>query len=98
MSYTNDSRSVTSKLDLVPLYLDISTAIPLALIINELVSNSLEHAFPDGRGGAISVGLKEAGDGDYTLSIADDGVGIADDLDLENTKTLGLQLEKLFFE
>jgi len=92
LSYTNGSRSVYTELDLSPLFLDINTAIPLALIINELVSNSLEHAFPDGRKGIISIGLKAAGDGDYTLSVADDGVGISDGLDLENTKTLGLQL------
>ncbi|HUT98263.1 MAG TPA: PAS domain S-box protein [bacterium] len=92
LTYTDDSRFVTPRLDLSPLYLDISTAIPLALIINELVSNSLEHAFPDERKGIISIGLKGAGNGDYTLLVADDGVGISDDLDLENTKTLGLQL------
>jgi two-component sensor histidine kinase len=92
LTYTDDSRFVNPQLDLSPLYLDIGTAIPLALIINELVSNSLEHAFPDDRKGVISIGLKKAGNGDYTLSISDDGVGIPDDLDLENTKTLGLQL------
>ncbi len=92
LTYTDDSRFVTPQLDLSPLYLDINTAIPLALIINELVSNSLEHAFPDGRKGVISIGLHDVGNGDYTLSVADDGVGISDDLDLENTKTLGLQL------
>ncbi len=92
LTYTDDSRFVTPQLDLSPLYLDIGTAIPLALIINELVSNSLEHAFPDDRNGVISIGLKKAGNGDYTLSVSDDGVGIPDDLDLENTKTLGLQL------
>jgi PAS domain S-box-containing protein len=90
LTYTADSRFVTPQLDLSPLFLDISTAIPLALIINELVSNSLEHAFPDGRKGIISIGLKPNGDDDYTLSVADDGVGIRGSL--ENTKTLGLQL------
>ncbi|MCX7021434.1 MAG: PAS domain S-box protein [bacterium] len=92
LTYSDDSRFVTPQLDLSPLYLDISTAIPLALIINELVSNSLEHAFPDDRKGIISIGLKAAGNDDYTLLVADDGVGIPDDFDLENTKTLGLQL------
>jgi PAS domain S-box-containing protein len=92
VTYTNGSRFITPQLDLSPLYLDISTAIPLALVINELVSNSLEHAFPNGRKGVISIALNADGNGNYTLCVADDGVGIADGLDLENTKTLGLQL------
>ncbi|HDR06907.1 MAG TPA: sensor histidine kinase, partial [Candidatus Coatesbacteria bacterium] len=71
---------------------DIDTAIPLALVINELVANALEHAFPDGRRGTITIGLKRAGTTGAVLKIADDGVGLGEEVDFQNTKTLGLQL------
>ena len=69
---------------------DIDTAIPLGLIINELVTNSVKYAFPDGTG-TISVSIK-AGDGESVLVVADDGVGLPEDVELENTDTLGLSL------
>jgi two-component sensor histidine kinase len=71
--------------------LDIDLAIPCGLIINELVSNSLKYAFPDGRSGEIRVGLAREGC-NYTLSVSDDGIGLPSGLDFRNTPTLGLQL------
>jgi two-component sensor histidine kinase len=72
--------------------LGIDTAIPCGLIINELVSNSLKHAFPDGREGQVLVQLGLDSDGVYTLIISDDGVGLPESLDFRNTKSLGLRL------
>jgi len=70
---------------------DIDTAIPIGLIVNELVSNSLKHAFPDGRRGEISIAIQRQ-DHTLTLIYRDDGVGIPDDLDWRNVKSLGLRL------
>jgi two-component sensor histidine kinase len=53
----------------------IDTAIPCGLIINELVSNSLKHAFPGGTG-TITIDMEEQPEGVYTLMISDDGIGI----------------------
>lgn len=60
------------------LQLPLTYAAPVAMIVNELVTNCFKHAFPDGRFGAISVGY-EMREGDFRLRVVDDGVGMADD-------------------
>lgn len=57
------------------LELDLDTAIPVGLIANELITNSLKYAFPQRRVGSISIGLNLGSDQRYTLRIADDGIG-----------------------
>lgn len=79
-------------------YLDIDTAIPCGLIINEVISNSLKYAFPEGRKGNIYINLTESEPGEYLLAIGDDGVGLPAGLELENAKTLGLKLIKILSE
>jgi len=80
--------------------LDIDIAIPLALILNELVSNSMKHAFPPGESGEIDVefyGERDRLQNDqYVLIVADDGVGLPEDLDYRKTNSLGLQLVNSF--
>jgi two-component sensor histidine kinase len=72
--------------------LPIDAAIPCGLIVNELISNALKHAFPDGRRGTITIEfLQQAGD-HVTLSVEDDGVGVPEDFSFENSETLGIQL------
>ena len=68
----------------------LSTAIPCGLIINELVSNSLKHAFPE-KQGEIYVNLHRD-DGRSTLIVSDNGVGFPENVDFRNTDSLGLQL------
>jgi len=94
-SYVVDPRQIYLELDAGKISLDISRAIPCGLIINELVSNSLKHAFPDGRSGEISIRFKADADGWITLEIADTGVGLPAGLDFRNTGTLGLELVNL---
>ncbi|MCC7153494.1 MAG: PAS domain S-box protein [Bryobacterales bacterium] len=66
-------------------------AIPCGLIINELLSNALKHAYPDGRGGVIHVDMHS--DGDWcSLRVSDDGIGLPEDGEIENSETLGLKL------
>ena len=81
------------RLDLAPVRLAIDRAIPCGLLVNELVSNAIKHAFPGGRAGIVRVELQplQGGEG-LRLRVADNGVGLAAALDLSQLDTLGLQL------
>jgi PAS domain S-box-containing protein len=89
--YSTDSRRVNLVVEVGKATVDINTAIPLGLIVNELVSNALRHAFPGDRKGTITLagGLV---DDVLTLSVSDDGVGIPSGYDWKNAKSLGLRL------
>lgn len=80
------------------IYLDIDTAIPCGLIINELISNCLKYAFPDNKNGNILVDLLEKGEGEYIMKIKDNGIGIPEGIDFNNTASLGLKLVKILSE
>jgi two-component sensor histidine kinase len=70
----------------------IDAAVPCGLIVNELVSNSLKHAFPNGQGGEIKISLN-TDDADFiTLAVGDNGVGLPNGLDFRKSDSLGLQL------
>ena len=90
-SYAAGVSGITLKLDVDAILLDIDTAIPCGLILNELVSNSLKHAFPDGRRGEICIGLRLDHER-QTLLVRDNGVGLPENLNFQNTESLGLQL------
>ena len=68
------------------------TAIPCGLIINELITNSLKHAFPGERSGTISLSFKQLKSRDFLLTVSDDGVGLPKDVDIYSTNSLGMQL------
>lgn len=72
--------------------LDVNTGIPCGLIINELVSNAVRHAFPQGRAGRIEVEMESDGSDSISLTVRDDGVGFPGHIDFRNTKSLGMQL------
>jgi two-component sensor histidine kinase len=91
-TYSIDSKIIGLELDLEDIVLDIIKAIPCGLIINELVSNVIKHAFPKGRKGEISVKLLEKKKDEATLVVSDNGIGFPDDIDFRNTETLGLQI------
>jgi len=91
-SQVADRGMVTLHTDVADLSLDVATAIPLGLIVNELVTNALKHAFPDEHGGSIRVSLQLAADNQCLLSVADNGVGFAASVDLSNPTSLGLKL------
>ena len=78
-------------------FVDFERAISCGLVVNELVTNAFKHAFPDGSGGEIRIEL-QAADRDLILTVADDGVGMPEDFDLANVRSLGLQLVSLFAE
>ena len=95
--YVSDDRPIGLEVDADEFTLDIDTVIPCALIVNELISNAMKHAFRDGPpvGGAppkVCVRLGEAEKGHYTLRVRDNGSGFPDGLDVEHSETLGLQI------
>jgi two-component sensor histidine kinase len=69
----------------------MDTAVPLGLIVNELVANALEHAFVGRDQGRITISLSAGGDA-WELRVSDDGVGLPRGFDLEHESTLGLRL------
>jgi PAS domain S-box-containing protein len=75
----------------VDIFLDIDTAIPCGLIINELITNSLKHAFPNLTNGQINIKLMRNND-KLILEVKDNGIGFPEMLDFRNTESLGLQL------
>jgi PAS domain S-box-containing protein len=83
--------TVRFEINISDIQVDINHAIPLGLIINELLSNSLKYAFPAGRKGMITVTGKKD-DGTTCIIMQDDGVGIPESLDWKNTGSLGLRL------
>jgi len=90
-SYTIKEGQISTVYDIEPVELDVDTAIHCGLIVNELVSNSFKHAFPEGRKGTISIGFHRI-DSMYRMSYADDGTGIPDRIDFGNTESLGMKL------
>ena len=78
--------------DMDSLCLNLDVALPCGLIVNEVVANSLEHAFPDGRMGEIRIVAKEDPPGTVTLSLTDDGIGLPAGLDPPESRSLGFRL------
>ncbi len=99
-SYNINSSQVTLDIQVETVNLEIETAIPCGLIVNELVSNALKHAFPNDRSGEIQIRLISLVDSvmvgsqnsSFTLIVRDNGIGLPDDFDLEKTTTLGISL------
>jgi PAS domain S-box-containing protein len=92
-SYATTDLQVEAVVEADATALDLDVAIPIALVINELVSNSLKHAFPAGRAGnRLVVSLRRTAEGRRELVVRDNGVGVPPDLDITATHTLGLSL------
>jgi PAS domain S-box-containing protein len=89
-SYSINKENIKLNINLEKISFNIDTAIPLGLIINELVSNSFKHAFPDNRTGEIVVDISRIDDTHYRLIIRDNGIGFAQKSTYTNT--LGLNL------
>ena len=97
-AYKADPDRIRHELKMDEASLDINTAIPLGLVVSELLSNALKYAFPEGRRGNIRIGLEPARGGRLLLRITDDGVGLPADLDVRNAKSLGLQIVNMLVE
>jgi two-component sensor histidine kinase len=71
---------------------DIDTAIPLGLILNELLTNTCKYAFEEGKEGELSIRLEQKAAGDYSLEVKDNGNGMPTDFNLVKARSLGLRL------
>ena len=91
-TYGIDTRriSITSEIERIELSIDL--CIPCALLINEIVSNSLKHAFPDNMTGNINILFSKTEQNMYVLTLSDTGIGFQEAAPSESNKTLGLQL------
>ena len=90
-TYQTGPVAISLVVDVQELFLTVDAAIPCGLVVNELVSNALKHAFPDGREGTVTIRLRAEGPV-YVLAVSDDGVGLPEDVDPSTTESLGLQL------
>ena len=90
-TYAADSDLITLNLNVDDVMVDINTMIPVGLIVNELLSNCLKHAFPDDKSGQIDINF-HYNHPKYLLTIEDDGVGFPENIDHKKTKSLGLRL------
>ena len=93
-TYQIDPKQITLKTDVKDIHLDINQGVPVGLLINELVSNALKHAFPKGKKGEIIVKFYADKKGEKTLIVNDNGIGHPDKVDISKPETLGMQLIK----
>ncbi|MGB8216969.1 MAG: CHASE4 domain-containing protein [Candidatus Methanoperedens sp.] len=91
-SYGVNPSIVKLKIEADDVILNLDTATPCGLIITELVSNSLKHAFPEGRQGEVLIRLHSDKNETFTLTFQDNGIGFPKDIDFRKTNTLGMQL------
>jgi two-component sensor histidine kinase len=97
-SYRAGSDRIQLKIDAQDAFLGIDKAIPCGLITNELVSNSLKHAFPGDTKGEIHIELFRDDNGEFRLNVSDNGIGFPEGVDFRNTESLGLQLVNTLIE
>lgn len=91
--YNVDKSAVKLTIDIPKVFLDVETMIPIGLIVNELVTNALKHAFPENREGELFVVLSQDGSDKFTLTVKDNGIGLPADFDaMESQKTFGMKI------
>ncbi|OPX29367.1 MAG: hypothetical protein B1H06_01595 [Candidatus Cloacimonas sp. 4484_143] len=95
ISYTPLARNLAYHIDCSNVFLNIGTAIPCGLIVNEIVTNSIKHAFPDAKEGNIFISMHKNEAGTYSLVLSNDGINLPADYDLENSTSFGLQLVEI---
>jgi PAS domain S-box-containing protein len=91
-SATAHAADIDLRITVDNIFLGVDTAIPCGLLINELVTNSLKHAFPGGRRGLIHVDLRPTQENRFALTVHDSGVGLPAHVDFRRAQSLGLQL------
>ncbi len=93
-SYGPATGGIGLTIDIHNITCGIDTAVPLGLIVSELISNSLKHGFPNGRTGTIAISLDLEPGAKFELNVSDNGIGMARDLQELASETLGLSLVK----
>ncbi len=97
-SYLGDHRHISLKISGEDFIMGIDTAVPCGLVINELLSNAIKHAFIDEEGGVIKINFKSIRPGEYEVTVKDNGIGMKEDIDLGASNTLGLTLVHMLVE
>ncbi len=97
-SYDANQQKIKTIFDVDTIFLNLDTSIPCGLIVNELVSNALKYAFTNDSGGCVIIKIKKIKDNTIEMTIADNGVGMPENIDYKNTETLGLQLVSILSE
>lgn len=92
-SLNGGNNKVLLKCNIDDISIDVSQAIPVGIILNEIVTNALKYAFPNNRNGEINIDIKQSNDF-INMQISDNGIGSTTDLNLANTNTLGITLIK----
>lgn len=87
-------RGIRLTVDAASTQVGLETAVPLGLLLNELITNSLKHAFPDGRQGAITISVQAAAQGQCQVAVRDNGIGMPDAEMLSKSRSLGVKLLK----
>lgn len=95
ISYALEANRIKITMNIEEIYLPLDTSIPLGLILNELCSNALKHAFVDKYAGMLEINFVHFDSNNVQLSVSDNGVGIPDEFDMDNTTSPGLQLIQL---
>jgi two-component sensor histidine kinase len=91
-SYRGAMSNIQLSLETDPVALNLTQSVLCGLIINEIVSNALKYAFIDQQTGVITIVLRQQPDDQVSLRVADNGVGLPSDLDIQELTTLGLKL------
>ncbi len=94
-TYSLDQDAISVKTDIQSIKLDVETVIPIGLIVNELITNSLKYAFPEGNKGTITVSLKES-QGQLVLIVSDDGIGLTEAVLTKKQDSFGHSLIRAF--
>ncbi|MBW2195679.1 MAG: PAS domain S-box protein [Deltaproteobacteria bacterium] len=93
-AYNDRGRSIRTVVEPSDVYLTLNQAIPCSLVINELVSNALKHAFTERQKGTVAVSVSGIDDNMVTIKVKDDGIGIPEGTAIDKPKTMGLELVK----
>jgi PAS domain S-box-containing protein len=97
-SYSPSSNAIKLDVQVDDVSLAIETAVPLSFILNEIVSNCLKHAFPEGREGRITIQFLQDAHGRFHLVVSDNGVGLPADFSLVDSGSLGLRLVQILVD
>lgn len=92
VSMKGTDSAVKLEVDVPKIQLNIDTAIPLGLLINEIVTNSLKYGIVDDKAGVLSIEIKNIRHEEYKMTISDDGVGFGDGINFRSSNSLGLML------
>ena len=85
-------RNINLRIEVADIHLSVTQAIPCALAVNEIISNAYKHAFDGKEDGEIAISLQKKQDQKLHLNIKDNGIGIPDHVNMDNTETLGIKL------